>query len=294
MRLIIILFTLFIALNLSAQKEELLKFLPDETEYQDYQLKEEPIYYENDDLFFLINGGADIYLEYGFNNVISATYTSKSNLELKAEIYQMKNDSAVYGIFTFNKGNRLVSDDIGDACIIQNDFLIFIKGSYYVVLTTRSNKDKEEAVNLQEFAQIIDTKIKAIGKLPELVASYRQLTPGAIYILGNLALSNNYLFDYSDIFGFKEAIISKDVDAMRFVFMYETEEATEKAFQSAKENLESSARFTSFNANENSFQMNDKKGNSLLFVPHRNRILIAIGKNEKNLEEQINRLKISR
>ena len=53
---------LFLTINLLAQEDHLLKLLPTADELQAYEMKNEPEYYQGDDLFFLINGGAEIYL----------------------------------------------------------------------------------------------------------------------------------------------------------------------------------------------------------------------------------------
>ena len=210
MKISILILSLSLSIQLFAQKEELMNLLPTGEQLNSFELKAEPEYYQGDDLFLLINGGADIYLEYGFKDVISASFANKTGLNFKAEIYQMLNDSATYGIFSFNSGNRIVTHNIGDACVIQNDFLIFIKGNYYTVLTSSSNKE-EQQLNLVGFAVVISDKIEVSGFLPKLVAEHKDIALNPVYFLGNLALSNKYLFDHSDIFQFSDGLlIEKD------------------------------------------------------------------------------------
>ena len=48
--------------------------------------KEPPETYSGDELFQMINGGADIYHEYGFVQVVRAAYTDGKRLTIKLEI----------------------------------------------------------------------------------------------------------------------------------------------------------------------------------------------------------------
>jgi hypothetical protein len=73
MKKIFIFISVFVSIQLLAQKETLTDLLPSINELEGFELKSEPEYYQGDDLFYLINGGADIYLEYGFKDVISAS-----------------------------------------------------------------------------------------------------------------------------------------------------------------------------------------------------------------------------
>jgi len=275
MRTIILILSLFLSIQLFAQQEELMNLLPTGEQLKGFELKAEPEYYQGDDLFFLINGGADIYLEYGFKDVISASFANETGQNFKAEIYQMLNDSATYGIFSFNSGNKAVTYNIGDACIIQNDFLIFIKGNYYTVLTTNSNKE-EEQLNLVEFAEVMSDKIETFGILPNLVAEHKDITLNPIYFLGNLALSNKYLFDHSDIFQFSDALLIDKDNFKTFIFNYHSPEVCAEAFIQVKNKLQSSSRYTDFMDDKDSFMLTDKKGNTLLFTQTEQSIKVDI------------------
>ncbi|PLW98313.1 MAG: hypothetical protein C0591_04780, partial [Marinilabiliales bacterium] len=108
MKKIFLFISVFSSIQLIAQNEVLSELLPSKSELKGFELKSEPEYYHGDDLFYLINGGADIYLEYGFKDVISASYENETGLSFKAEIYQMLNDNASYGIFSFNRNDKMI------------------------------------------------------------------------------------------------------------------------------------------------------------------------------------------
>lgn len=286
MRILLFYFSFLISFQLFSQQEHLLQLLPGTSELKGFDLKNAPEYYQGDDLFYLINGGADIYLEYGFKDVISASYEDAEGGGFKAEIYQMLDDSAANGIFSFNRNEKTIYHDIGDESIRQDDFLIFIKGHYYVVLTTQSNKEVQH-IDLLKKAKMISTKLKVSGSLPTLVAEYNQLAPNAIYLRGNLALSNIYLFDFTDIFQFSDGLYFKGNDVSIFIFNYPSTESCELIFQKVKNRLQSSTRFLDFEETETGFSLADKKSQIIEFTSRNNRIYVFIGENKADMENQV-------
>lgn len=286
MKKIFVFISVFFSIQLLAQKEILQELLPSINELKGFELKTEPEYYQGDDLFYLINGGADIYLEYGFKDVISGSYENETGVSFKAEIYQMLNDSAAYGIFSFNRNDKTIYHDIGDESIRQDDFLIFIKGRFYVVFTTQSNRE-EQIVNLLAKARLTEAHIKGSGNVPVLVSEYESLAPNAIYLRGNLALSNIYLFDFTDIFQFSDGLYIKDAIVSTFLFNYPSPEVSEKTFQKVKTRLQNSTRFQNFEETDTGFSLTDKKDQVLLFTSHENRIYVFFGKNKPDIESQM-------
>ena len=286
MRIVLFCISLLISCQLFSQQAHLLQLLLNTIELKGFNLKSDPEYYQGDDLFFLINGGAEIYLEYGFKDVISASYENEKSIGFKAEIYQMLNDSAAYGIFSFNRSDKTIYHDIGDESIRQDDFLIFKKGHYYIVLTTQSNKEVQH-IDLLKKAKLISAKIKDSGNVPVLADEYISLAPSVIYLRGNLALSNIYLFDFTDIFQFSDGLYFKDTGVSTFIFNYPSSEVAEKTFQKVKNRLQSSTRFLNFEEAESGFSIEDKKEQFLLFTSHENRIYVFMGTNKPNIENQV-------
>ncbi|RPI04869.1 MAG: hypothetical protein EHM64_08550, partial [Ignavibacteriae bacterium] len=56
--------------------------------------------YSGTDLFKLIDGGADIFLEYGFKKVVVQRYSDRNENSIDIEIYEMEDSSSAYGIFS--------------------------------------------------------------------------------------------------------------------------------------------------------------------------------------------------
>ena len=81
--------------------EDLLKYLPKATEMENWQPGNNPEIYVGDDLYVFINGGAEIYHEYGFNKVVYNEYKDKNENSINVEIYEMKSPESAFGIYSF-------------------------------------------------------------------------------------------------------------------------------------------------------------------------------------------------
>ncbi len=73
--------------------KEILKLLPTTKDLPHSKAVGEPEYVVGDDLFQLINGGAEIYHEYGFKQAVSASYKNINDKSFNLEIYEMNVDS---------------------------------------------------------------------------------------------------------------------------------------------------------------------------------------------------------
>ncbi len=87
--------------------------------------------YSAKQLYGYINGGAEIYLEYGFRKVTGQRCTKKSH-ELQVDIYEMVNAEAAFGMFSTLRGrcgSRLSGTEWDRVTAEQ---ILFAKGAYLV------------------------------------------------------------------------------------------------------------------------------------------------------------------
>ena len=88
------------------QQKALVHYLPKAGEVGNWKPAYTPQTYKDDDLFTYINGGADIYLEYGFHRVVYNEYQDNNDHSINVEIYEMKNSASAFGIYSFKIGNK--------------------------------------------------------------------------------------------------------------------------------------------------------------------------------------------
>jgi hypothetical protein len=117
----------------------------------------EPRIFTGRALFGYINGGAELYLEYGFEavTVVEIDYMKG---RYKTEIYKMMSPEAAFGIFSVSKYRCLDMPDISRfTCRTRYQFQV-CKGHYYVSIINRTGT-RADSIASDKIARIIAGKI---------------------------------------------------------------------------------------------------------------------------------------
>ena len=267
--------------NRTSLQDDLYKYIPGTDETGEWQEDGLPQEYKGEDLYSHINGGAEIYHEYGFKHVIVQDYTKKSGKSIALEIFEMQSSEGAFGIYTFKTSTEGKELALGDKAQLADYYLNFWKGDFVVTLTG-FEEDEETVKGLQKIARAVDKKIKSRGREPAIVflLPEKDLIEQSIkYFKGNLGLYNIYPFFTQDVFRLKEGI-KGDYKARYSVFIisYKDCEEYQKRFNDVKKSFKESPRYKNFkSADEKLFQVEDTKGR-LVFVSHlKKHFLIAIG-----------------
>jgi hypothetical protein len=273
--------------------KEIKSYLPSSNEISGWKIIDSPQRYKGDELFLLMDGGADIYLEYGFKQAVNCMYINDANASVKVEIYQMKSPEGAYGIFTNNSGEDGEKIMVGNGGLLTNYGLIFWKNNFMVSITGSNNEinTKTELVN---FAKSIDTKIEAGGKRPGIVNilfSAKESPASVKYLRGNLALMNNYQFMADDIFCMKEGVIGNYSDYNLYAFRYDSSEDAKKWFKNAADKIKTNLKFSSFKQMTSSFSFIDKNKKVLTCYAYKNYLLLIFEKSVVDSDQVYNTLK---
>jgi len=135
---ILVIYCIFLVVNTSGQALDSL--LPAPVDIPGWKISQQPKAYSGDQLFELIDGGADIYLEYGFNQVVSVQYTDPSLNNIQVEIYEMLDDAAAYGIFSITQQMSSWSQEFGEISAVSDDYISFLKSRYYISISWSSRQ----------------------------------------------------------------------------------------------------------------------------------------------------------
>jgi hypothetical protein len=147
-----------------------------------------PETYVGDDLFAYINGGAEIYHEYGFDQVTVGDY-AHGDEQITVEVYTMT-DSA-YGIYTYSRSGHGTPIELGCGGTIADYYLTFWSGRHLVVVTAQSPDQGHEQVTA--VAEALADRFPATGQPPELMSALpeKHRVPGSEqYLRGRLAMRN--------------------------------------------------------------------------------------------------------
>jgi hypothetical protein len=201
-------FFLSIALELLAVQDMLTQYLPKSGEAGAWIREGEPQHFDGEALYEYIDGGAEIYHEYGFKRVAVQDYINPAGKSVSVEVFEMTNSESAYGIYTFktHKEGRKVA--LGDDAQLADYYLNFWKGNILVTLTG-FDETPETRDGLLLLAQEMDAKLDLSGKRPQIVPQL----PGKNFILqsvkyfkGILGLRNSHPFFSLDIWGFEEGV----------------------------------------------------------------------------------------
>lgn len=143
----------------------------------DWQLSGNPRYFGPDNLYDLINGGAEVYTEYGLKKMVTADYKSKArqNVTVTAEIYDMGSSMGAFGRFSRfldgaadpSKSGEGLSPTLAPKGRFGGASASFYKGSFLVNLTlldesptaTMESIKKLGAAVLPKFADSLFQKV---------------------------------------------------------------------------------------------------------------------------------------
>lgn len=202
----------FLSFALNAQ-DSIISLLPDPFLMPGMQTSGEAEVYEGDYLFDLINGGADVYLEYGFVRVVTQAYSGmKNNSTIKVEIYEMKDNDGAFGIFSLTAPKKQVTQTKGYFSVTGSGYRMIHKGRYFIMLSHANLSENPEKTLLARITEDISEKIKTYANYPALVSATEPPCPQqqrSLYFKGDIALRNVTYLNFKIPFTYSEGIFYK-------------------------------------------------------------------------------------
>jgi hypothetical protein len=189
-----------------------------------WRMPEAPRVFRGDDLFELIDGGADLYLEYGFEQVAAARYEGPPPATLQIELYRMRTPAAAYGVYSMMQSGQGAPCDVGQAGQLFDDYLVFWKGPYYISLTAAGPRAAVREMMVWA-GRCIAERIKETGAMPALLD---RLPRAGLrlqkYFRGGLGLANLQAFGGTDPFKAGEGVCGFYPSLRLFILRYANEE----------------------------------------------------------------------
>jgi hypothetical protein len=182
------------------------------------------------DLYGYIDGGAEVFFEFGFDSLTLQKYRSGAN-QVAVEIYRMADPSAAAGIYLMKRGKETPDASFKERHTLNRHQLMFQRHRYYVTINNLSGGDKA-GPDLLKFGTLVAGKLPPATPAPELkrlpaaglVAGSARLFRGpfglqALYTLGEgdiLQLGNRVMGvagDYKDSGGTSTRLLVEYPDA---------------------------------------------------------------------------------
>ncbi len=239
----------------------------------------EPEYAEGQDLYLLIDGGAEIFHEYGFAAAAFQIFGSAKGDIINLEIYEMADTAAAYGIYTFRSGSPGKRVDLGCQAVLASYYLNFWS-SRYVISVVGMDSSKDIIDGIMAFGGYFDRQLPCSGGPYELTRCLpeKDLRINRVkYIEGNIGLFNQYLFDRKNIFGVRIGVSGTYTNHMLLIFEYDSEPEAERWLITAKRHLLNNAMFEEFKKTGVHLSFLDAEGKYVLAECHHKWIIVVIG-----------------
>jgi len=194
---ICLLLCLFISSEGFSMKSDtlLLNLLPAET--SSLQVESEQIIETREDFYAYINGGAELYLNYGFRKLAKRNYLFEETYELKAEVFDMGSPANAFGVFSYSKDTSNL--DLGQGGQQIGSSLIFWQNRYFVSIFAHQEQEeiKDEMIRM---GRAISKAIGKEGALPDVFKAIPQkmLVAGSTFYFHHHAWQNKYRYISND------------------------------------------------------------------------------------------------
>lgn len=117
-------------------------------------------------LYEYIDGGAELYISYGFKRLIVRKYRREGQPDIKADIFDMGTSQNAFGVFGYSQ--ETVENDFGQGSQSSEGLILFWKNRYYVsLLCFPQTPESKEAIT--KLAKQIAASIKETGPLPGII-----------------------------------------------------------------------------------------------------------------------------
>ena len=128
-----------------------------------------PATYTPETLFEYIDGGAEAFLQFDFQDLTAATFVNAKKVEVTADLYHQRDATRAFGIYSQERraGSTKMSGKLEG--IASTDHLEFVAGAYYVKLALPGGGDPGI---LPMFAEKIAAKLPGPRELPAVLACF--------------------------------------------------------------------------------------------------------------------------
>ena len=200
-----IVFALVFFISAFCLGNDIQKLLPSSSDVFPFKPQGKLLRFKEEGLYDFIDGGAEIYFEYGFTEALSQEYTD-GKLTISITIYLMKDEEAAFGIYSANRKVGKKRIKIGGEGVVSDFMLLFWQERFYVVIETFNPgaRAKKEMIRM---ARLVSRKIGRIGAPPSILARLPKgnLIPGSeVFVRGTLGINNQFFFSEKDPFRLKK------------------------------------------------------------------------------------------
>jgi hypothetical protein len=284
MKPLLLILALFITMN-NNYSADITKFLPSSFSKENWKMEDSIKIFKGDALFDYIDGGAEIYMEYGFIQTAATNYADNKTNHLQVEIYEMSDSAAAYGAYTFYLNGPGKNINAGDEAAIIDYYGISRKANWVTVVSTATPADSLMSA-IEELLVEINKRIPQSSGIPHLVSMVRSAgiaNDYIKYIEGNVGLSNIYKFIPGNAFKVKEGVSFKMLNSLVLIFKYKNDSDAKINFANSIKTILEKNKELQYTRNNDNFVFNDYKSNKVNCYLKKKYLVIAISKSDNEI-----------
>lgn len=162
--LLFLMVTLTGGITMAEEMPDLAQLLPDTI--HGWKVAREDALYNRDTLYDYIDGGAELYLSYGFKRCINRTYVKPLQPDMVVDLFDMGTSENAFGVFS----HSMETDEtrFGQGSQSSEGLVLFWKGRYYVSIMSHPETPQSRKA-LVDLAGKIDGAVADKGPLPAIL-----------------------------------------------------------------------------------------------------------------------------
>jgi len=157
--------------------------------------------YDPKTVFKYMDGAAELYLAYGFQNLTVRRFEKSNQPPLIVELYEMASSEDAYGVFSFEHQDEEVG--IGQGSEFGGGLLRFWKGKYFASIYAEGEGTEVES-GILEIGRAVADSIPVTGPAPKLVGMIPEKNLGLVdksvrYIRSHVLLNQRFFIAQQNI-----------------------------------------------------------------------------------------------
>ena len=258
------------------QNDSLLSMMPSSIVGDGWLRTDAVRFYGRQDLFAYIDGGADLFFEYGFRQVAVADFQKEDVGSITIEIYEMYDAPAAFGVYSIRSGEEAKRVDIGQEGCTHSYYVMFWKGRFYVSITA-SDSSAECIRALETFARTIDQRLPGGGQKPHIINSLQTVhLLKERYFRGRLGLASVRVLEMAQMFPVIDGVVGTYRDHTMIVLRYGNELAARQRLGAISGRLKTDGLFTGYREDPGMISVYDRRGQTVCLGQAGSHIILAI------------------
>ena len=196
--------------------------------------------YDSRTVFKYMDGAAELYLAYGFQNLTVRRFEKLNQPPLIVELYEMASSEDAYGVFSFEHQDEAV--EIGQGSEFGGGLLRFWKGKYFISIYAEGEGAEVESTILM-IGRAAANSIPATGSEPKLVGFVPGKDLGLVdksvrYLKSHVLLNQRFFIAHQNILNLNrntEAVLAQYLQGKQktqlLLIRYPNSKEAEDAYQ---------------------------------------------------------------